>query len=132
MRLAGLNKKALQRIQKAAQWDVNDQGEAVPLGSSGTPSGPAGGSGDVTQQLQQLDDKINQQNSVVQEWLDYLNQYNSGMSESINEMWTDVNTIADDVTLLKEKVQPTQLPAQQQPPQKTQPNPTQYDNLGVI
>ncbi len=119
MRVNGLNTKALERIQKVSQWDVDESGNAVPLGSSGTPSGPAGGSGDVSQQIQQLDDKFNQQNQVIQEWLDYLNQFNSGMSESVNEMWTDVNTIADDVTQLKEKVQPTQLPTQQAPTTKS-------------
>lgn len=115
MRLTGLNKKALQRIQRTAQWDVDESGNAVPMGSSGTPSGPAGGSGDVSQQVQQLQEQFNQQNSVLQEWLDYLNQFNAGMSESVNEVWTDVNTIADDVNLLKEKVQPTQLPTNQKP-----------------
>jgi len=116
MRLNGLNREALQRIQKAAQWDVDESGQAVPMGSSGTPSGPAGGSGDVSQRVEQLESQFQQQNQTLQEWLDYLNQFNTGMSESVNEVWTDVNTIADDVNLLKEKVQPTQLPAKQQKP----------------
>jgi ABC-type transporter Mla subunit MlaD len=111
MRLARLSTKALERIQKVSQWDVNEAGEAVPLGSTTAP----GGSGDVSQQVQQLQEQFNQQNSVLQEWLEYLNQFNAGMSESVNEVWTDVNTIADDVNLLKEKVEPTTLPSNQKP-----------------
>ncbi len=112
MRLNGLNTKALERLRKLGQWDVDESGQAVPMGSTTAPAA----SGDVSQQIQQLQEQFNQQNSVLQEWLEYLNQFNTGMSESVNEVWTDVNTIADDVNLLKEKVQPTQLPAKQQKP----------------
>lgn len=112
MRLSGLNKKALERLRKVGQWDVDESGQAVPMGSETAPAA----SGDVSQQVQQLQKQFQDQNQVLQEWVEYLNQYNSGLSDSLNEIWTDVNTIADDVTLLKEQVSPTQLPKQQQPP----------------
>lgn len=115
MRLTGLNTKALERLRKLGQWDVNEAGEAVPLGTTTAP----GGSGDVSQQVQQLQTQFQQQNGIIQEWIEYLNQFNTGLSENVNEMWTDVNTIADDVNLLKEKVNPTQLPQQQAPTTKS-------------
>lgn len=115
MRISKLNTKALERIQKVSQWDVDESGQAVPLGSTTAPAA----SGDVSQQIQNLDNKLNQQNSVIQEWIEYLNQFNTGLSDNMNEIWTDVNTIADDVNQLKEKVQPTQLPQQQAPTTKS-------------
>lgn len=111
MRLTGISQNALKRIQKAAQWDVDESGQAVPMGTQTAP----GASGDVSERVTQLETKFQEQNQVLIDWVDYLNQYQSGLAENINEIWTDVNTIGDDVTQLKEQVKPTKFPQQQAP-----------------
>lgn len=111
MRLTGLSNAAISRI-KRAQWDVDESGQAVPMGS--TPAQPAGQT-NIDDRVTVLEDQFQQQNSVLQEWLDYLNNYNSGMSQTLNELWNDVNTIGQDVDLLREQVSPTQFQQQKTP-----------------
>jgi len=107
MRLTGLSNSSLNRLRKRAQWDVDESGQAVPMGSPGA----QGDSSDMSSRLTTLEQMVQQYGATFQEWVDYLSQYNQNLSESINEIWTDVNTIGNDVDQMRFKQQPQQKPS---------------------
>ena len=116
MRLSGLSKHALERIRRRAQWEVDESGQAVPVGGYAQQPASEEPTSDLPQRVDKLEQQFQEQNAVVLEWIDYLNQYNSGFAETINEMWTDVGNIGQEVEQIKQKsIPPTPSPQIQQP-----------------
>lgn len=106
MHLSGLSRDALRRLQKFAQWEVDESGQAVPMG---TPEAQGAPGGDVENRLSTLEQMIKEYGATFQEWVDYLSQYNKGLADSLSAIWTDVNTIGNDVDQLRQEKQQTAL-----------------------
>jgi DNA repair ATPase RecN len=122
MHLSGLSRDALRRLQKFAQWEVDESGQAVPMG---TPEAQGAPGGDVENRLSTLEQMIKEYGATFQEWVDYLSQYNKGLADSLSAIWTDVNTIGNDVDQLRQEKQQTAL--QTTPQTKTKPKNKAWD-----
>lgn len=97
MRLKSFSNASINRLRKYAQWEVDENNQAVPMGGYASPDS------DLNNRVTILEQMVNQYGEVFQEWVNYLSNYNDNLANSINEIWADVNSIGNDVDQMRQK-----------------------------